>query len=83
MPSSTQMSYWMTWLLGKRLPRGFVVSLAVISCGALALHVRAIAQRRGWDVEVVPLPPELHNRPERIAPAVEELLDRYDRVALR
>jgi hypothetical protein len=55
---------------------------AVISCGALALHVRQIAARRGWDVEVVPLPPELHNRPERIAPAVEELLGRYERVAL-
>jgi hypothetical protein len=42
----------------------------VIACGALALHVKQIAQRRGWDVEVVPVPPELHNRPERIAPAV-------------
>ena len=42
----------------------------VISCGALALHVKRIAKRRGWDVDVVPVPPELHNRPERIAPAV-------------
>jgi Protein of unknown function (DUF1638) len=42
----------------------------VIACGALALHVKAIARRRGWDVDVRPLPPELHNRPERIAPAV-------------
>jgi hypothetical protein len=58
------------------------VTTAVIACGALALHVRAIADRRGWDVEVVPLPPELHNRPERIAPAVEELRDRYERVVL-
>jgi hypothetical protein len=58
------------------------MSLAVIGCGALALHVRAIADRRGWDVDVVPLPPELHNRPERIAPAVEELLAGYDRVVL-
>jgi hypothetical protein len=56
--------------------------VALVTCGALALHVRAIAARRGWDVEVVPLPPELHNRPERIAPAVEELLPRYDRVVL-
>jgi uncharacterized protein DUF1638 len=58
------------------------VKAAVVACGALALHVRAIAARRGWDVEVVPLPPELHNRPERIAPAVEELIGEYDRVAV-
>ena len=44
----------------------------VVSCGALALHVKQIAKRRGWDVEVRPVPPELHNRPERIGPAVEE-----------
>jgi hypothetical protein len=44
----------------------------VVACGALALHVNAIAHRRGWDVEVRPVPPELHNRPERIRAAVEE-----------
>jgi len=44
----------------------------VVACGALALHVKAIAARRGWDVEVRPVPPELHNRPERIRAAVEE-----------
>jgi hypothetical protein len=43
----------------------------VVSCGALALHVSQIARRRGWDVEVRPVPPELHNRPERIRAAVE------------
>jgi hypothetical protein len=48
----------------------------IVACGALALHVNAIARRRGWDVEVHPLPPELHNRPERIAPAVASALDR-------
>ena len=42
----------------------------VVTCGALALHVKQIAARRGWDLEVRPLPPELHSRPERIAPAV-------------
>ena len=46
------------------------MSVRVVACGALALHVKRIAARRGWDVEVVPVPPELHNRPERIAPAV-------------
>jgi hypothetical protein len=44
----------------------------VVSCGALALHVKQIAARRGWDVEVRPVPPELHNRPERIRAAVRE-----------
>ena len=43
----------------------------VVSCGALALHVKQIAARRGWDVEVRPVPPELHNRPERIRAAVD------------
>jgi len=44
----------------------------VVSCGALALHVKQIAARRGWDLEVRPVPPELHNRPEKIRAAVEE-----------
>jgi hypothetical protein len=60
--------------------------VAVVACGALALHVRAIARRRGWDVDVHPLPPELHNRPERIAPAARDLIaglqDDYDRIVL-
>ena len=38
----------------------------VVACGALALHIQQIAKRRGWELEVEPLPPELHNRPERI-----------------
>ena len=50
----------------------------VVSCGALALHVRQIAARRGWDVEVRPVPSELHNRPERIRAAVEEAADGDD-----
>jgi hypothetical protein len=50
----------------------------VVSCGALALHVKQIAARRGWDVEVRPVPPELHNRPERIRAAVDEAADGDD-----
>ena len=38
----------------------------VVACGALALHINEIARRRGWDLDVRPLPPELHNRPEKI-----------------
>jgi hypothetical protein len=44
---------------------------AVVACGALALDVQAIARRRGWPVDVHPVPALLHNRPERIAPAVK------------
>ena len=43
----------------------------VVACGALALHIDQIAKRRGWELEVRPLPPELHNRPERIRAAVD------------
>jgi hypothetical protein len=43
----------------------------VVACGALALHIDRIAKRRGWDIDVRPLPPELHNRPERIRAAVD------------
>ena len=42
----------------------------LVTCGALMVHVQAIARRRGWDLDLRPLPPELHSRPERIAPAV-------------
>ena len=58
----------------------------MIACGALAADVRRIARRRGWDVDVHPVPALLHNRPERIAPAVaaeaERLAGRYERVAV-
>ena len=47
------------------------MTTVVVACGALALHVRAIAERRGWDLDIRPLPPELHNRPERIRAAVD------------
>jgi uncharacterized protein DUF1638 len=58
------------------------MSAAVIACGALAAEVRAIARRRGWKIDVHPIPALLHNRPERIAPALGRKLwslrERYD-----
>jgi hypothetical protein len=60
--------------------------LGVIACGALATHVERIAERRGWELDVHPLPPALHNHPARIAPAVTELAaqlrPRYRRLAV-
>jgi hypothetical protein len=47
--------------------------VAVIACGALGGHIREIAARRGWAVELHTLPSLLHNHPERIAPAAEQL----------
>jgi Protein of unknown function (DUF1638) len=58
-------------------------TLAVIACGALAGHVRDIAGRRGWPVEVHALPAALHNRPDRIAPAVADLARRLRGRGLR
>ena len=58
----------------------------MVACGAIAQHVSKIAERRGWPLDVHPLPPLLHNRPERIAAAVElavaELRGRYAAVAV-
>jgi hypothetical protein len=60
--------------------------VGVIACGALAADVRRIARRRGWDVDVHPVPALLHNRPSEIAPAVaaeaSRLAGRYQRVAV-
>jgi hypothetical protein len=47
--------------------------IAVIACGAIAQPCIEIAQRRNWDVDVHPLPPLLHNRPDLIAGEVERL----------
>src|ERR1700722_16893845 len=62
------------------------MSAVVVACGALALDVQAIARRRGWALDVVPVPALLHNRPERIAPSVAAELDalgqRYDTVVV-
>ncbi len=46
--------------------------LLVIACGALAREIVALKRLNGWsDMAVECLPPELHNRPERIPAAVQ------------
>jgi hypothetical protein len=43
----------------------------LIACGALAREIAALKRANGWtSVDVRCLPAQLHNRPERIAPAV-------------
>ncbi|MGZ4772194.1 MAG: DUF1638 domain-containing protein [Ilumatobacteraceae bacterium] len=49
----------------------------VIACGALASELRAVLKTQGLAdaVDVTYLPANLHNRPERIVPELEPLLD--------
>jgi hypothetical protein len=58
----------------------------LIACGAIARPAAEAVARRGWAVDVVPLPPLLHNHPGRIAQEVDQvaarLLDRYETVAV-
>lgn len=48
------------------------MSIAVIACGALATHISHIAEQQSMEITVYPLPPILHNHPEKIAASVEE-----------
>lgn len=61
-------------------------TVAVVACGAIAVHIAEIVDRRDWPVDVHPLPPLLHNHPETIAAAlehrIEELRPSYPTVAV-
>ena len=48
---------------------------ALLACGALAQPAAAIAARRGWPLDVHPLPPLLHNQPHLIAGEVRALAE--------
>jgi Protein of unknown function (DUF1638) len=60
--------------------------VALIACGAIAQPCAEIVARNGWPVDVLPLPPLLHNQPAKIAGEVDrlasELTRRYDTVAI-
>ena len=62
-------------------PRGTLL----IACGALGREIAALRRANGWQsVDVRCLPAQLHNRPERIAPAVRDEIrahrDRYQKI---
>lgn len=59
--------------------------ILVIACGALAREIAALRRMNNWTaLDVRCLPAELHNRPERIAPAVRDAIrahrDRYQTI---
>ncbi len=62
------------------------MKIGIIACGAIVRELIAIANRQSWDYELTAVPAQLHNRPERIAPAVQERLDgwaaRFDLILL-
>ena len=60
--------------------------VALVACGALAQPAASVIERRGWPVDVHPLPPLLHNQPHLIADEVRrlatELAATYEEVAV-
>ena len=50
----------------------------VLGCGALAREIKALTRLNGWDhIDLACLPAILHNRPERMAPALREAILRH------
>ncbi len=60
--------------------------IGIIACGAIVRELIAIAKGQGWDFELTAIPAQLHNHPERIAPAIAAKLDswaaRFDLILL-
>ncbi len=50
------------------------MSIGIVACGAIATHIQEIATAKALDLTIYPLPPLLHNRPEKIAGEVDALL---------
>ena len=62
------------------------MSSAVIACGAIATHIKNLIEREQLQLAIYPLPPLLHNHPEKIAGEVEakikELQPKYAKLAV-
>lgn len=60
------------------LAPGHAGPVLIIACGALAREILTLKRLNHWDhIDLACLPAILHNRPERIAPAVEEAVARH------
>ena len=62
------------------------MSTAIVACGAIATHISNIASRENFDLTIYPLPPLLHNHPEKIAGEVDakikEIKDKHSKIAV-
>lgn len=52
------------------------MSIGVVACGAIASHIASIQEKYNLNLTIYPLPPLLHNSPEKIAGEVDALLSR-------
>ncbi len=52
------------------------MSIGVVACGAIATHIASIQERYKLDLTIYPLPPLLHNSPQKIAGEVDALLNK-------
>lgn len=61
-------------------------NIGVIACGAIATHIANIASRENFDITIYPLPPLLHNHPEKIAGEVDakisEIKEKHSKIAV-
>ena len=62
------------------------MSIAIVACGAIATHISNIASRENFDLIIYPLPPLLHNHPEKIAGEVDakisEIKEKHEKIAV-
>ena len=62
------------------------MSTAIVACGAIATHISNIASRENFDLTIYPLPPLLHNHPEKIAGEVDakiaEIKGKHEKIAV-
>lgn len=54
------------------------MSIGVVACGAIATHIASIQEKHNLDLTIYPLPPLLHNSPEKIAGEVDALLSKIE-----
>jgi hypothetical protein len=67
-----------TTLFGDGLAPAGEGRVLVIACGALAREILALKAANGWEhLALTCLPAKLHNRPDRIAAAVEDAVAKY------
>ncbi len=62
------------------------MNTAIVACGAIATHISNIASRENFDLTIYPLPPLLHNHPEKIAGEVDakiaEIKGKHEKIAV-